>query len=100
VVEAAGPNLVVRPLRKVQVKGKSREFMIYELLGLRDSTDPELCAGAEDMELCSLTWEASRHFQNGNFAEASRCYSLTLHAFPNDTVARILLAECTQLLQA
>ncbi|MBC7037420.1 adenylate/guanylate cyclase domain-containing protein, partial [Salmonella enterica subsp. enterica serovar Enteritidis] len=44
VVETAGPHLVARPIRKVQVKGRKREFMIYELLGIRASDDPELRA--------------------------------------------------------
>jgi adenylate cyclase len=43
VVEAAGPDLVVRPLRKTRVKGREHEFMIYELLGLNGSNDPRDC---------------------------------------------------------
>ena len=42
VVEAVEPEIVARPIRKVQVKGRKREFMIYELLGIRASDDPEL----------------------------------------------------------
>jgi adenylate cyclase len=34
----------VRPLGLVSVKGRSGEFPLYELLGIRDSTDPELMA--------------------------------------------------------
>lgn len=42
VLAAAGARLVVRDLDVVTVKGRSRPFRIYELLGLRDSDDPEL----------------------------------------------------------
>ena len=42
VVEAVGSDIVARPIRKVQVKGRKHEFMIYELLGIRTSDDPEL----------------------------------------------------------
>jgi class 3 adenylate cyclase len=36
----------VRPLGLVSVKGRTGEFPIYELLGIRGSTDPELKAGS------------------------------------------------------
>jgi adenylate cyclase len=42
VIEAAGADIVARPIRKVQVKGRKHEFMIYELMGIRTSDDPEL----------------------------------------------------------
>jgi class 3 adenylate cyclase len=44
VLEAIGGDIVARPIRKVQVKGRKHEFMIYELLGIRNSEDPELAA--------------------------------------------------------
>src|SRR6516162_2443695 len=41
-LEAAGGDIVARPMKKVQVKGRKHKFMIYELLGIRNSSDPEL----------------------------------------------------------
>jgi adenylate cyclase len=41
-VEAVGSDIVARPIGRVQVKGRKHEFMIYELLGIRSSLDPEL----------------------------------------------------------
>ena len=35
-------EILARPLKRVQVKGRKTEFMIYELLALRISDDPEL----------------------------------------------------------
>jgi class 3 adenylate cyclase len=34
-------DILARPLKRVQVKGRKTEFMIYELLALRASDDPE-----------------------------------------------------------
>ena len=42
VFEAVKADIVVRPLQKVKVKGRDDEFMVYELLGIRNSADPEL----------------------------------------------------------
>jgi hypothetical protein len=35
-------DIVARPMKRVQVKGRKTSFMIYELLGLRASDDQEL----------------------------------------------------------
>jgi adenylate cyclase len=42
VATAAGAAVVVRPLRRVEIRGHSQEIMVYELLGLADTADPEL----------------------------------------------------------
>ena len=42
VVEAVGSDIVARPIKKVQIKGRKHKFMVYELLGIRTSDDPEL----------------------------------------------------------
>jgi adenylate cyclase len=42
VVEAVGSEIAVRPMKRVKVKGRKHEFMIYELLGIRGTDDPEL----------------------------------------------------------
>ena len=94
VVEAVGPDIVARPIRKVQVKGRKREFMIYELLGIRASDDPELKAADNASKLCDLTWEASSCFERGEFDQAARRYEDILGAFPDDPVAKSLLAMC------
>jgi class 3 adenylate cyclase/ABC-type nitrate/sulfonate/bicarbonate transport system substrate-binding protein len=95
VVEAVEPHIVARPIRKVQVKGRKREFMIYELLGIRDSDDPELRASDDAARLCELTGEASISFERGEFEHAARRYADILREFPDDPVARSLLALCS-----
>jgi adenylate cyclase len=55
VVEAVGSDIVARPIRKVQVKGRKHEFMIYELLGIRTSADPELAPPEGFEKLSEMT---------------------------------------------
>jgi adenylate cyclase len=94
VVEAVEPEIVARPIRKVQVKGRKREFMIYELLGIRASDDPELKPTDDAARLCELTREASSYFEQGEVNQAARHYKDILRAFPDDPVAKSLLTMC------
>ncbi|NOJ38431.1 ABC transporter substrate-binding protein [Bradyrhizobium australiense] len=94
VVEAIGPSIVARPIKKVQVKGRKREFMIYELLGIRASDDPELKASDDAVRLCELTLKASLHFERGELDHAAPRYDDILRAFPDDGVAKSMLAAC------
>ena len=87
-------EILARPLKRVQVKGRKREFMIYELLALRASNDPELKLRGQDEELCAMTWQASQLFEAGEFAAAQRGYQAILDAFPDDFVARFMLEVC------
>src|SRR4029077_20785160 len=61
VIEEVEPKILARPIRKVQVRGRNREFMIYELLGIRASDDPELKPPDDAARLCELTRGASSH---------------------------------------
>ena len=94
VVEAVGSDIVVRPIRKVQVKGRKHEFMMYELLGIRNSEDPELGPPKDADKLCDMTRAASDHFERGQLNKAAQCYREILMAFPGDPVAKSLLAIC------
>jgi hypothetical protein len=66
--------------------------MVYELLGIADSDDPELKARPDDKRLSEMTWNASASFENARFAEAACRYSEILKEFPNDAVAQSMLA--------
>jgi adenylate cyclase len=94
-LEAAGGNIAARPIRTVQVKGRKHAFMIYELLGVRNSDDPQLAVPDGLERLCEMTLVASSYFEKGLFDEASRRYEEILVEFPGDTVARSLLAACS-----
>ena len=93
VFEAVEADILARPLRKVKVKGRNHEFMIYELLGIRGSSDPELEIRERDARLSEMTWEASRSFERGDVAEATRRYQAILNMFADDPVARSMLEE-------
>jgi class 3 adenylate cyclase/ABC-type nitrate/sulfonate/bicarbonate transport system substrate-binding protein len=95
VFDAVASQIVARPLRRVQVKGRKQEFMIYELLGMADSSDPELATRPDDRLLSDMTWVASRCYELRDFAGAARHYREILHRFPDDLVAKAMLAAST-----
>jgi adenylate cyclase len=63
VFDAVASEVVARPLRRVQVKGRKQEFMVYELLGMAGSDDLELETRSSDRRLSELTWSASTFFE-------------------------------------
>jgi class 3 adenylate cyclase/ABC-type nitrate/sulfonate/bicarbonate transport system substrate-binding protein len=89
-------EILARPLKRVQVKGRKTEFMIYELLALRGSDDRELQFRDRDEELSAMTRHASQKFEAGDFSVAEHAYRAILKGFPSDTVARLMLAECME----
>jgi class 3 adenylate cyclase len=89
-------EILVRPLKRVEVKGRKTEFMIYELLALRASDDPELRIRDRDEQLIAMTWHASQKFEAGDFAAAERAYRAILEVFPDDSLARFMRAECME----
>lgn len=91
VVNAVGPQIVVRPLRRIAVKGREQRFMIYELLGVRESDDPELRPAEHALELGKLTGMASAAFESGRYREAAEAYRDILVRYPDDPVAKAML---------
>jgi class 3 adenylate cyclase len=89
-------DLLARPLKRVQVKGRKTEFMIYELFALRTSDDPDLAVRNRDEQLSAMTWQASQRMEVGDFAAAERAYRAILVHFPADPVAKYTLTECEQ----
>ena len=87
-------EILARPLKRVQVKGRKTEFMIYELLALRASDDPELCVSDRDEQLCAMTRQASQYLEQGDLARAERAYLAIQKAFPDDPVTQFVLKEC------
>jgi hypothetical protein len=95
VYDAVASEIVARPLRRVQVKGRKQEFMVYELLGMSKHDDPELEVRPDDRWLSDMTWGASKAFEAGDLNAAGRSYREILEAFPNDPVAKVMLAACS-----
>jgi hypothetical protein len=89
-------DILARPLKRVQVKGRKTEFMIYELLAFRASDDPELRIRERDAQLSAMTWQASQQIEAGDFAAAERAYRTVLDNFPGDPVAKLMLKECEE----
>jgi class 3 adenylate cyclase len=87
-------DTLARPLKRVQVKGRKTAFMIYELLALRASDDPELRVRERDEQLSAMTRDASENFEAGDFATAECAYRAILKVFPDDSLAAFMLGEC------
>jgi adenylate cyclase len=94
-LEAAGKDIAARPIRKLSVKGRKHEFMVFELLGISNSDDAELSPPEGVDELCHLTKQASCHFERGELDQAAKCYEAILQAFPGDPVAGSMLVMCS-----
>jgi len=94
VFNAVAPEVLSRPLRHVRVKGRKQDFMICELLGIANSRDPELEIRPDDQRLSEMTWLASKCFEAGDLEGAARRYQEILWQFPDDGVARSMLAAC------
>jgi adenylate cyclase len=82
--------VVARPLQRLSVKGRRGEFLVYELLGVADSVDPELKAGERDIVRCRMTTTAMECLTDGRVAEARGRYEELLAEFPDDKVARLM----------
>jgi hypothetical protein len=89
-------DILARPIKRVQVKGGKTEFMIYELLALRTSDDPDLRVRDRDEQLSAMTWLASQKFEAGDFATAECAYRAILEVFTDDSLAKFMIAECMQ----
>ncbi|MGY4424486.1 class 3 adenylate cyclase/ABC-type nitrate/sulfonate/bicarbonate transport system substrate-binding protein [Bradyrhizobium sp. JR6.1] len=96
IYDEVGAEILARPLKRVQVKGRKTKFMIFELLALRTSSDAELRARDRDEQLCAMTRLASQYFEAGDVAAAQRAYHSVLIAFPGDPVAKFMLTECEE----
>jgi adenylate cyclase len=94
VYDAVASEVLARPLRRVQVKGREQAFMIYELLGIAGSSDPELAVRPGDEKLSEMTWAASARFEQGDLAGAAEDYRAILQVFPADPVATAMLEAC------
>jgi class 3 adenylate cyclase/ABC-type nitrate/sulfonate/bicarbonate transport system substrate-binding protein len=87
-------DILARPIKRVQVKGRKTEFMIYELLALRTRDDPDLRLRDRNEQLSAMTWLASQKFEAGDFSAAELAYREILKEFPEDSLAGSMIAEC------
>ena len=94
IYDHAQADILARPIKRVQVKGRKTEFMIYELLALRKSDDPDLRIRDRDEQLSVMTWQASQRFEAGDAPAAELVYRDILKEFPEDSLAKSMIAEC------
>ena len=83
-------RVVARPLRRLAVRGRSAQIMLYELVGISDSADPELQTSERELQMCRMTEAAADAFLSGRVADAIQRYDNLVVAFPDDPVARHL----------
>ena len=82
--------MVAPPLQRRSVKGRQGEFVVYELLGVAGSVDPELKADERDLVRCRMTTMAMACFTDGRVADARDRYEELLAEFPDEKVARLM----------
>src|SRR5437899_6007675 len=92
IYDQAQADILARPIKRVQVKGRKTEFMIYELLALRASEDPDLRIRDGDEQLSVMTWHASQKFEAEDFRAAELTYRDILQEFPEDSLADFMIA--------
>ena len=88
--DAVADRIVARPIQIVSVKGRRGSFMVYELIGIRDATDPELRADDAAVRLCAMTTAAMNLWRTGRLDAARAKYREILAAFPDDPVAKLM----------
>jgi adenylate cyclase len=93
VIHALGDRAIARPLRPIRVKGRKQGLMVYELLAIAGTDDPELAPNEHDAKLVSLSTRAAAQRASGELDAAASTYREMLAEFPEDRVALLLLNE-------
>jgi adenylate cyclase len=96
VYKEAGERLWLRPIDKIRVKGRESEFLIYELLGIRDGSS-ETQATETEQALCELTEQAYALYAAKRYTEALSAYQDIVERF-DDTLAQVMCEQCQSYL--
>ncbi|OJX12294.1 MAG: hypothetical protein BGO77_03860 [Caedibacter sp. 37-49] len=89
---------VVRPLDKVNVKGKETSVTIYELLALKDN-DPSLLPTKEQQNLCSQFTIGYHLYHEKRWEEALNHFEEMLKTFGQDYPTQMYIERCQQYLK-
>ena len=84
----AGERLWVRPIDLIQVKGRKGEFLIYELMGIRDGTQ-ETTLSEYGQALCKKTEKAFFFYSHANYVEAAKAYDSIALEY-DDELSRVM----------
>lgn len=88
--QAAGSEIVARPLDWVSVKGKTQAVLAYELLGLRATLEP----GVEEM--ARLYAEALASYRKQDWQLALELFDKVLRLCPGDAPSMKMVARCRE----
>ena len=91
VYHAVADRIIARPIQFVSVKGRQSRVMVYELVGIRDTADPELSADDAATRLCTMTTCAMTALTAGHLTEARVKYQELLAEYPSDPVANFMV---------
>jgi adenylate cyclase len=94
--ELAQNSFVFRSIDRVMPKGAIKDFEIYELLGTKESY-------AHDQQALNelLIWkEAYSLYKTQQWSQAQQVFTGYLQRHPNDKVAELYLARCTDLAES
>jgi class 3 adenylate cyclase len=91
VYNAVADRIIARPIQFVSVKGRQSRVMVYELIGIRDTDDPELSADDAATRLCTMTTCAMTALTAGHLIEARVKYEKLLAEYPSDPVAGFMV---------
>jgi adenylate cyclase len=97
VFREAGERLLLRRLGVVTVKGRRADMQVYEVMGLKGG-DAALQAPGETVRLCAMSNHAYAAFDQEDWAVARERYRAIVQAFPEDSVARVMVLRCDQAL--
>ena len=92
VVASLAGRGIARPLRPIRLKGRRQELMVYELLAIAGTDDPELMPRDGDAELVALSARAAELRASGEVAATTDAYGALLVRFPEDRVTQQLLS--------
>ena len=98
-IRLAAAGLMCRPLRRLQVKGRTEPLLVHEALGVEDSADPELSPpdGAAARVACGRDTLAA--LDAGSLGEARERLAEHLRRDPGDRAALALQGWLTRKLE-
>ncbi|MFH1829537.1 MAG: CHASE2 domain-containing protein [Pseudomonadota bacterium] len=93
-VSRLGDEIMVRPLDKVRVRGKTKPIFLYEIFGVSDEVEAKVIS-----ELVSPYKKAFELFEKRRAEDAKSLLSKILENFANDGPSQKLIARCERLIK-
>lgn len=91
-IRIAAPDLMVRPLRPLTLKGRQQPLQVHELVGVQNSTDPELSAAPGTAARIACGEAVRDALERDNPDAARAALEAHLQHDPGDHAAQALLA--------